>query len=83
MTPVGVPQGRVGPKHQPSRRHVELSQRAATLDGEERHDVEKRIQAARDLMGAKDAVERFLQWTIPDDAEPDLEDDDDANDDEA
>lgn len=53
----------------------ELSRRAATLDGNERAELEERIEAARELMGGRDAVERFLQWTVPAADEPDDADD--------
>ena len=62
---------------------AELSRRAKTIGGDERAELERRIAAARDLMGGKDALERFLQWTIPDDAQPDdVEDEDDDVDDD-
>ena len=54
---------------------TELSRRAATLDGNERAELKKRIEAARELMGGRDAVERFLQWTVPAADEPDDADD--------
>jgi hypothetical protein len=60
---------------------TELSRRAAALNGEERHNLEKRIASARQLMGGRDAVERFLQWTLLEDAEPNDEHDQ-CNDDE-
>jgi hypothetical protein len=43
----------------------ELSRRAATLGGDERADLEARIETARALMGGKDAVDRFLNWKFP------------------
>jgi hypothetical protein len=63
----------------------ELSRRAAALGDDERTDLEERIRAARDLMGGQDAVDRFLQWAAPDEAEPgdadaELDDDDDDDD---
>src|SRR6185436_1975420 len=55
---------------------TELSRRAAALGGEERHTLETRINIARELMGGRNAVEQFLQWTMPDDAEPSGDDND-------
>jgi hypothetical protein len=54
---------------------TELSRRAQTLKGEERGDLEARIEVARELVGGRDAVERFLEWSIPPDAEHDETDD--------
>ena len=50
---------------------TELSRRAAALDGEQRVELEERITAARQLMGGLDAIERFLQWGIPDGVDTD------------
>jgi hypothetical protein len=44
---------------------IELSRRAAMLTGDERADLEARIETARELMGGKDAVDRFLNWKFP------------------
>lgn len=64
---------------------TELSRRAAAVGDDERAHFEERIRTARDLMGGQDAIARFLQWTAPDEAEPedpdaklDDEDDDDV-----
>lgn len=62
---------------------TELSRRAAAVGDDERADLEARIRAARDLMGGRDAIARFLQWTGPDEAQPDdadAERDDDDDD---
>lgn len=63
----------------------ELSRRAGMLEGDERAELEVRIAAARELMGRRDAVERFLQWRLPSAEESDGEDeeiDDDGEDDD-
>jgi hypothetical protein len=52
---------------------TELSRRASVIDGEKRPDLERRIGVARELMASRDAVERFLQWTLPDEAGPDAD----------
>lgn len=44
---------------------TELSRRASALDGDERANLEARIQTARDLAGGHDAVDRFLKWRLP------------------
>jgi hypothetical protein len=43
----------------------ELARHAATLGGDQRADLEARIQMARELAGSQDAVERFLNWRLP------------------
>jgi hypothetical protein len=43
---------------------TELSSRAAALAGAERAVLEERIQTARELMGGKQAIDRFLSWKI-------------------
>ena len=50
---------------------TELSRHAAAIEDEECADFEARIRTARKLMGGRDTVERFLQWTMPDETEPD------------
>lgn len=55
---------------------TELSRRAAALDGEQRVELEERITAARELMGGQDAIERFLQWGIPNGVDTDDDVDD-------
>ncbi len=57
----------------------EVSRSAAVLEGDDRAELEGRIAAARDLMGGRDAVERFLQWTLPSAEMPDGADDDDES----
>jgi GTP1/Obg family GTP-binding protein len=54
---------------------TELSRRAATLDGEERANLEARIQTARELMGGQDPIDRFLSWSVPSESKPDDEHD--------
>jgi hypothetical protein len=44
---------------------TELCRHAATLDGDERTDLEARIQIGRELAGGQDAVVRFLKWRLP------------------
>jgi hypothetical protein len=44
---------------------TELSRRASALDGDERMNLEARIQTARELAGGQDAVDRFLKWKLP------------------
>jgi GTP1/Obg family GTP-binding protein len=44
---------------------TELSHHAAALDGDERANLEARIQVARELTGGQDAVDRFLKWKLP------------------
>ena len=44
---------------------TELSRRAAALGGDERANLEARIQTARELAGGQDAVDRFLKWKLP------------------
>jgi hypothetical protein len=44
---------------------TELSRRASAFDGDERASFEARIQKARELAGAQDAVDRFLKWKLP------------------
>ena len=44
---------------------TELSRHAAALDGDERANLEARIQVARELTGGQDAVDRFLKWKLP------------------
>lgn len=44
---------------------TELSRRASALDGDERVNLEARIQTARELTGGQDAVDRFLKWKLP------------------
>jgi hypothetical protein len=44
---------------------TELSRRASALDGDERANLEARIQTARELTGGQDAVDRFLKWKLP------------------
>lgn len=39
--------------------------------------LEDRIEAARQLMGGRDAVDRFLQWGVLDAIEEDAEQNDD------
>lgn len=53
---------------------VELSRQASALDGEERASLEARIQTARELTGAQDAVDRFLKWKLPQAINADAED---------
>ena len=53
---------------------TELSVRAATLDGDERANLEARIQTARELAGGQDAVDRFLKWKLPPESEEEDED---------
>lgn len=60
----------------------ELSRRAGMLEGDERAELEARIAAARGLTGGRDAIERFLQWSIPSAQEPDGENDDVGEDDD-
>ena len=60
---------------------TELSRRAAMCEGDKRGELERRIVAARDLMGGSDAVERFLQWTVPAMTAPDRAGDDVSGDD--
>jgi hypothetical protein len=43
----------------------ELSRRAQALEGDERVSLEARIQEARALAGGQEAVNRFLNWTLP------------------
>jgi hypothetical protein len=43
----------------------ELARHAATLGGDERAELDARIQTARQLAGGQDAVERFLNWRLP------------------
>lgn len=66
---------------------TELSRRASALDGDERANLEARIQTARELTGGQDAVDRFLKWKLPprgkaedavaDAAHDDIDDEDD------
>jgi len=44
---------------------TELSRRASALNGDERANLEARIQAARELAEGQDAVDRFLKWKLP------------------
>lgn len=63
----------------------ELSRRAAILEGDDRAELEARIAAARGLMGRRDAVERFLKWSLPSAEESDGQNeeiDDDGEDDD-
>ena len=53
---------------------TELSRCASTLDGDERANLEARIQTARELAGGQDAVDRFLKWKLPTDSEEEDED---------
>lgn len=48
---------------------AELSRQADALAGDERTKLEARIQTARELMGGRDAVDRFLLWSVPSDAD--------------
>jgi hypothetical protein len=43
----------------------ELSRRAKALVGDERADLEARIETARELMGGENAIDRFLHWKLP------------------
>jgi len=52
----------------------ELSRRAAALGRKERAELEARIETARELMGGKDSVDRFLRWKLPPAVIPDDED---------
>ena len=54
---------------------AELSRRAETLEGHERANLETRIRDARQLMGARDAIDRFLSWKVPTDSAAVLPDD--------
>jgi hypothetical protein len=58
---------------------TELSRRAAALSGDERTDLQHRIESGRDLMGGRDAVERFLEWSVPADANNDADDEESAD----
>ncbi len=53
---------------------TELSRRASALDGDERANLEARIQTARELAGGQDAVDRFLKWKLPPSGEAEDED---------
>lgn len=44
---------------------TELCRRAAALDGDERANLEARIEVARELTGGQHAVDRFLKWKLP------------------
>jgi hypothetical protein len=44
---------------------IELTRRASTFHGEERANLEARIQIARQLTGGQNAVDRFLNWKLP------------------
>ena len=44
---------------------TELARRASALDGDERANLEARIQTARELAGGQDAVDWFLKWKLP------------------
>jgi flagellar biosynthesis/type III secretory pathway protein FliH len=61
---------------------TELSRRATALNGGPRRLLKARIEAARELMGGQDAIERFLQWSTPAEAEGDEDDDAPAGDEE-
>jgi len=57
---------------------TELSRPRGNPRGDdERTDLEARIATARGLMGGRDAVDRFLQWTVPEREVADDGDDDD------
>lgn len=58
---------------------TELSRRAAALDGAARTTLEARIAIARELVGARDAVERFLQWSVPRSEADEIADDDEED----
>lgn len=57
----------------------ELSRRAEALVGDDRADLEARIQTARALAGGQDAIDRFLKWKLP--AGDDVQGEDAADDD--
>jgi hypothetical protein len=46
---------------------TELSRCAAALEGDDRAELEARIQAARNLAGGQDAIDRFTNWKLPPD----------------
>lgn len=54
---------------------TEASRRAAVLNDDERANLETRIGTARELLGGRDAIERFLGWSLPSEGEQDGPDD--------
>jgi hypothetical protein len=46
---------------------TELSRRASALEADERASLKARIETARELLGGRDAVDRFLRWSLPSD----------------
>jgi GTP1/Obg family GTP-binding protein len=62
---------------------TELLRRATLLAGDDRANLLARIETARELLGGRDAVDRFLRWSLPADHEQgdsDDEPDDDVDD---
>ena len=54
---------------------TELTRHVAALDGDERANLEARIQVARELAGGQDAIVRFLKWRLPPRSKAEDEDD--------
>jgi len=47
------------------RSSLKLSRHASALDGDERANLEARVQRARELAGGQGAADRFLKWALP------------------
>jgi hypothetical protein len=50
---------------------TELAHQSAALTGDDRGNLEARIETARALLGGRSAIDRFLRWFLPSDGEQD------------